>query len=107
MARSRCRVLYTSRGKSLDPLLKRSGMLDHKCPYCEKALEIEPRQDGAIPTVGALLLCQLCGELIMMGDGLIVRKLTMKELIDLQCGINWPALEIMSIGVKVANGLWI
>jgi hypothetical protein len=73
---------------------------DNPCPSCGSELNAATGPAGLPPDPGDISVCYDCGEILTFNDDLTSRKLTAREMIDLQRGLEWPLVERMALKVR-------
>jgi hypothetical protein len=71
------------------------------CPCCGKRFECASGigYDGK-PRAGSLSICVRCAELLIFDEGLYPRKLTSRELLEVQLSLDWPRIQKACAAVK-------
>lgn len=79
-----------TRGEMLTTTRTRKSPCPRCGRECDAATSTEP---GKVPEPGSVSICAYCGEINLFDEDLILRRLTLAELTELQSSSVWPLIE--------------
>lgn len=71
------------------------------CPCCNAKLDaatgiLGPGLEGGTPDVGCYTICYSCGEILIIGIGLVLLKLSPAQIADAKTDTRWDTLQKLS-----------
>ena len=74
--------------------MRTSRVPESRCPSCGDLLDaVSSFQHDAPPDPGSICICSECDAILVFNADLTQRKLTARELLELQLSPTWPDVE--------------